>query len=302
MTAIPWCHHTFNGWIGCYKISPGCANCYASVDTFTRVQRSKGNELWGKNAARHITSDANWRKPLRWDNDAADTGERRRVFASSLCDVFEDRDDLHAPRLCLWKLILNTPNLDWLLLTKRPENVLPSLRKVHDLSRKNGLIDDCLGAWIDGSYPPDNVWLGVSVENQAEADRRIPILLSIPARVRFLSVEPLLGPVDLEPYLAPAWVAEPDPDGAGYDVPGIDWLIVGGESGPKARPFDLAWARSLQEQCAAAGVAYFMKQVGANACEEGHRLSLRDSHGGNLDELPADLRVRQFPDVRRETP
>lgn len=172
-TKIEWCDHTFNPWIGCTKVSPGCANCYAAVNTFTRAQRAHGRELWGPDAARHVTSEAKWREPIRWDAAAKAAGIRRRVFCASMADVFEDRPDLAEPRARLAYVIGKTPNLDWLLLTKRPENIAR--------------------LWITDVVPP-NVWLGTTVEDQERADERIPHLLAVPAAVRFLSVEPLLSP------------------------------------------------------------------------------------------------------------
>ncbi|HEY7770469.1 DUF5131 family protein [Longimicrobium sp.] len=191
-TKIEWCDHTFNPWIGCQRVSPGCVNCYAEhTNTYVRVQRAGGNELWGPKGARHVTSDANWRKPLAWNRLAAGNRTtawaldkvhvRPRVFCASLADVFEDRPDLVAPRARLFALIQATPELDWLLLTKRPENMVR-------LAQASG--------W-EGDWPA-NVWAGCTVEDQQRADERIAHLLAVPAAVRFLSCEPLLGPVDLK--------------------------------------------------------------------------------------------------------
>jgi protein gp37 len=178
--------YTFNPWIGCAKVSPACTNCYAEVETPARVSRAKGVELWGPKAARQVTSASNWRKPLAWNRAAAEAGQRRKVFCASLADVFEDRPDLHAPRQRLGELIAQTPNLDWLLLTKRPEN----------LDRL--IVADRL--W-DHDNPLSIVWLGVSVEDQRYAEERIPLLLGVPASVRFLSCEPLLEALDLRAWL-----------------------------------------------------------------------------------------------------
>lgn len=289
-TKIEWCHHTFNPWVGCAKVSPGCANCYAAVDTPARVARSGGVELWGKNADRQIKADSGWREPLAWDRAAAKAGERRRVFCLSQGDWLEDRWDLDAPRLRLLDLIDRTPNLDWLLLTKRPEQFKAVLLRA--VQRVPGDVDTydraiVLGTeWLLGR-PPANVWVGVSVEDQPRADERIPALLKIPAKVRFLSVEPLLGPVDLAPWLDR-----------------LDWVIVGGESGPKARPCNLAWIRSVVDQCKAAGVPCFVKQLGRRLMIDSTGGSRFDDHtyfkvadpkGGDPSEWPEDLRVRQFP-------
>jgi protein gp37 len=228
---IEWTDHTFNPWIGCTKVSDGCKFCYAEIDSPARISRAAGNELWGPNAGRKVKAESGWREPLAWDRAAAKAGERHRVFSASQSDVFEDRPDLIEPRARLFRLILATPNLDWLLLTKRPENIGGLWPVGHDLTGP-------------GAAEWPNIWLGTSVENQAMADQRIPDLLKIPAAVRFLSMEPLiedLGPIDLT---------------------GIDWVIVGGESGPKARPMHPDWARSIRDQCVAAGVPFFFKQWG----------------------------------------
>lgn len=282
-TAIAWCDHTFNGWVGCTKVSPGCANCYAEA-----LDRRVGGGLvdgtkrlrWGKGAPR--TRTKTWGDPVRWNARAAAAGRREKVFCASLADVF-DPEVAQSWRDDLWALIGQTPALDWLLLTKRPEGFRA--------------MKPAAGAW------PANVWLGVTVENQAEAERRIPLLLAQRAAVRFLSCEPLLGPVDLSHWLVD-WPE--DQDGAPYPGNGFDWCIIGGESGVSARPFDLAWARSLVGQCRAAGVAPFTKQLGARPCDTSalspHHpmaLRLRDRAGANLAEWPADLRVREFPEVRR---
>lgn len=248
---IEWTHHTFNPWIGCQKVGPGCDHCYAEAMMDARLGRVE----WGPHGARQRTSPANWRQPLKWDRDAAAAGERRRVFCASLADVFDNHPSILPEwREDLWELIGRTPNLDWMLLTKRPGNIA------------NMLPPD----WGDG-YP--NVWLGCTVVNQDEADRDIPKLLAVPARVRFLSMEPLLGPVDLtrwigtQPYIPGASTHE-DQDGherqdiGGGILDGLDLVIVGGESGPGARPMHPDWARSLRDQCQAAGVAFFFKQWG----------------------------------------
>ncbi|KWK75742.1 phage Gp37/Gp68 family protein [Burkholderia ubonensis] len=248
-TTIEWCDHTFNPWEGCQKVGPGCDHCYAE----TRNARFGGGTAinWGPGAPRRRTSPANWRKPLQWNRDGtfyAIHGRRQRVFCASLADVFDNAVD-PAWRRDLFALIAHTPNLDWLLLTKRIGNVAEMLR------------------WIDVDRLPDNVWLGATIVNQAEADRDIPKLLAVPARVRFLSMEPLLGPVDL---LASGDVlcrcggclemAATYPEHAGLQR--IDWVIVGGESGHGARPMHPAWATDLRDQCALAGVPFLFKQHG----------------------------------------
>lgn len=185
-------------------------------------------------------SENYWKQPYKWNKDAAKRGERQRVFCASMADVFEDHPQVVDARARLFNLILDTPNLDWLLLTKRPENIM----------------DMVPADWRNGF--PENVWIGTSVENQEQANKRIPALLDVPASVRFLSCEPLLSAVDLEEAGAiesagPAW--------AGYNSH-IDWVIAGGESGHGARPMYPQWARSLRDQCVDAGVAFFFKQWG----------------------------------------
>lgn len=222
-TAISWTDHTFNPWWGCQRVSPGCEHCYAEA-----FAKRVGSKVWGKAAPRRFFGDKHWAEPLRWNRAAEAAGQRRRVFCASMADVFEDRPDLNAPRARLFNLIDSTPWLDWQLLTKRPENVAHLVPEL----------------WRRGGWPP-NVWLGTTVEDQRRAEERIPRLLDHPAAVRFLSCEPLLGAVDL--------TREPTH---------IDWVIVGGESGPKHRPLDLGAARSLRDQCVSAGVPFFFKQVG----------------------------------------
>lgn len=221
-SGIEWTHHTFNPWIGCQKVSPACDACYAEA-----WDRRFGGERWGPKAARTRTSNANWRKPLQWNRRAAADGVRARVFCASLADVFDNHRSIQPEwRAALWSLIRSTPHLDWLLLTKRPQNIARFLPE----------------DWGRG-YP--NVWLGTTVENQTEADRRIWPLNNVPAKVRFLSMEPLLGPVDLS-----------------RQINLLHWVIAGGESGPNARPTSPEWVRWLRGQCQAAGVPFFFKQWG----------------------------------------
>lgn len=282
---IEWTHHTFNPWRGCTKVSAGCDNCYAEKMS-GRNPKTLG--VWGKHGTRVVASDAMWREPLKWNRAAEQAGERHRVFCASLADVFEGNETLPdytyhsivAARQRLFRLIVDTPHLDWLLLTKRPQNVEAVLKQAFpsfaglDVSRANPFID----AWLD------RVWLGTSVEDQKTADERIPELLKIPAKVRFLSMEPLLGPVDLSRWLVP-WNRAVDHSGAfpthilgprddgiypmdcdcGWSNENddhIDWVIVGGESGPKARPMHPDWVRSIRDQCQEAGVPFFFKQWG----------------------------------------
>ncbi|WP_186101845.1 phage Gp37/Gp68 family protein [Burkholderia gladioli] len=308
---IEWTDHTFNAWEGCQKVGPGCDHCYAEA----RNARFGGGTAvnWGPGAPRRRTSAANWRKPLTWNareffqcNDCGHRGfgrpyldvnpgtggvlgdghecevcrsrdiesVRMRVFCASLADVFDNAAPA-AWRRDLAALIEATPALDWLLLTKRIGNA---------------------AAMLVDMFPagaPDHVWLGATVVNQAEADRDVPKLLATPARVRFLSIEPMLGQVDIARWLDPTGVHCMDvcadtryvkagevetytADGesvplcpacgesaswTGYDD-GIDWVIAGGESGPAARPAHPDWFRSLRDQCAEASVPFLFKQWG----------------------------------------
>lgn len=266
-TNIEWCDHTFNPWEGCQKVGPGCDHCYAE----TRNARFNGGQAvnWGPGAPRRRTSDANWRKPMQWQAKAsefmAQHGRRQRVFCASLADVFDNQ----APeqwRVDLMQLIADTPDLDWLLLTKRIGNAHAMLNAA--LSH----LSHGLTAWDDVPWP--NVWIGATVVNQAEADRDIPKLLAVPARVRFLSMEPLRGQVNLRKLIIKA-AERPERGqppvsidalrgwfGGAGDPARIDWIIVGSESGPGARPMHPDWARSLRDQCQATDVPFLFKQWG----------------------------------------
>jgi len=248
-TGIAWTDHTFNPWWGCTKVSAGCTNCYA--DTFAK---RTGHDIWGPGKPRRTFGAKHWAEPLKWNATAEKAGVRAKVFCASMADVF----DAEAPAGeldRLWSLIRATPWLDWQLLTKRPERIAASLP----------------ADWGNG-YP--NVWLGTSVEDQRAAEARIPVLAAVPAHVRFLSCEPLLGPLDL----SGDWCLH---DGSDFEVRyEFQWIIVGGESGPHHRLMDKDWARSLRDWSAKAGVAFFYKQDGG----------LRPGHG----DLDGELR-QQFP-------
>jgi protein gp37 len=246
---IAWCHHTFNCWWGCDKVSEACKFCYA--ESFAK---RTGHDAWGPKADRRFFGDKHWAEPLAWNAAAEKAGERHRVFCSSMADVFEDRRDLDEHRARLWKLIEATPHLDWLLLTKRPE---------------------CMARLAPAAWAqawPTNVWAGTTIENQRRAEERILWLLSIPASVLFISAEPLLEVVNLRRIE----VVKPEPpNGPGVYVDAltghvagpdeimprkVSWVIGGLESGPGRRPCEVAWLQSLADQCAAAGAAYFVKQ------------------------------------------
>lgn len=333
-TEISWTDATFNGWIGCSKVHAGCTHCYA--ESFANRY---GKAKWGPAGTRAKTSDANWKLPLKWNKEAQAEGVRKRVFCSSLADVFEDWEDfvldhkgnvilqcdscanpddtLHRDTVAvferaekyyehgcgehmrhltlsdlrrdLFALIDKTPWLDWQLLTKRPENVLRM--------------------WPGGFRP--NVWLGTSVSDQATADEWVPRLLACKGLcpVLFLSAEPLIGPVDLAQSVMLRKIGDGQPG----------WVIVGGESGHGARPFDVAWARDLVQQCKAAGVPCFVKQLGAVVRDSdtsewpnpdrllspssslgwgdnGVRRYFKDKAAADMAAWHPDLCVRQFPE------
>ena len=219
---IEWTDHTFNPWWGCTKVSPACDHCYAEA-----WAKRVGLDIWSAGSPRRFLSDAYWRQPCRWNTAAEQSGRRARVFCASMADVFEWKRGLSPWRERLWRLIEETPSLDWLLLTKRPH-----------LVRR-------LAPW--GDDWPANVWLGTTVENQKWVDKRLPHLAANQAQVRFLSCEPLLGEIHLDDWLAPKEV---------------HWVIAGGESGPKARPSDPAWFAGVQEQCAIHDTPFHFKQWG----------------------------------------
>lgn len=248
-TGIQWCDHTFNPWMGCTKVSPACDNCYAEKLVTGRM----GLDVWGKDAERKETSLSYWHQPFAWDRAAERDGVRRRVFCGSLCDVMEDRPghlgaDLNRMRGDLWKVIESTPHLDWLLLTKRPQNFRRFL-PAH---------------WIESPRP--NVW-GMTTVESAKYLWRVCELLATPFAVRGLSCEPLLGPLDLSCVPWPEGWRHADDISDGIDPlrfnrARIDLVIDGGETGPGARPSHPDWFRGLRDQCVAAGVAYFHKQNG----------------------------------------
>jgi protein gp37 len=215
-SAITWTDHTFNPWWGCTKVSPGCTNCYAAA-----FDKRVGGDHWKPDGARRFFGEKHWREPLKWNAAAAKAGVRAHVFCASMADVGEDRDDLAAERNRLPALVDATPHLDWLFLTKRPEN-LPRLMP-----------------WIASRR---NVWVGATVENAAHA-WRADELRKVDAAVRFISYEPALGPI-----------------ADAIDLTGIDWIVCGDESGARRRPAQVQWFRDLRDRCAREGVAFHFKQ------------------------------------------
>lgn len=259
-TAIEWCDATFNPWWGCTKVSPACDHCYAERDAH---RYAPGRVLWGAHSERRTFGDAHWEAPRRWARTMpAKLGRRPRVFCASMADVF-DKQGPAGERERLFELIRVTPELDWLLLTKRPQNIVRMVRSEGSIAG-NGT-----------RYLPDNAWLGTTVEDQERANINVPALLrcraELGARVLFLSIEPMLGPVDLTSIRIPlagasystcnVLISKSSLD-RGAPRSSIDWVICGGESGPHARPMHPDWPRSLRDQCAAAGVPFLMKQWG----------------------------------------
>lgn len=308
-TKIQWAHYTFNPWIGCAKARPftmrpdkmhrGCANCYAEKD----MDQRRGRVKWGENGTRSMTASQYWKSPHSWDRKAALCGERHRVFCASLGDVFEDWNgpmvdhksrqlftingedfftEAEYPecrsatmgdvRKRLFEVIDSTPHLDWMLLTKRPENI----RRMWPDSRKR-----------------NNVWLGTSVSDQATADEVVPRLQACRdlSPALFLSAEPLLDAIDLSEAVEGSQA--------------VDLVILGGESGPDARPCAIEWIEHGVNQCQEADVAAFVKQLGANPkyWDDGvfpgnggwAPLKLDHKKGGDMDEWPERLRIRELP-------
>ena len=315
VTKIQWCDHTFNPWRGCAHAElvkghphPGCLNCYAEAMSH-RNPASLGK--WGDFGTR---SDQ-WKQPLKWNAKAKETGERKRVFCASLADVFEgwhgpvhdhlgnvwcrppsiyenQRENWNSCDLETWqadhqgwhlvtlgdvrqelfRLIDSTPMLDWILLTKRPEYI-----------QRFWPGEDIEDSALENYRLRENAWLVTSVSDQASANGLIPSLLDHRhlSPVLGISAEPLIGPINLRPFLKK-----------------LDWVIVGGESGPKARPCNLQWIRDIVKQCRDYSVPVFVKQLGSNVgyeSEHAFPFETKDPKGGDPDEWPEDLRVREFP-------
>lgn len=291
-TAISWCDSTFNPWWGCQKVSPACDHCYAERDA---KRFAAGRVLWGVGSERRTFGDKHWQAPLNWAKTMpAKLGRRPRVFCASMGDWL----DIDAPLdefVRLLDTIRRTPELDWLLLSKRIGNfekrLAAALARVVETEGSDSPLAASVAAWRDGAAP-EHVWVGATVVNQEEADRDVPKLLAVPAVKRFLSIEPMLGPVDLTRIKLPLrgesfetanvlWRKDSLQRGAARES--IDWIIAGGESGSHARPMHPDWVRSLRDQCAAAGVPFHLKQI----TERGHPLP--------MERWPDDLRVQEFP-------
>jgi protein gp37 len=297
---ISWTNHTFNPWWGCSEVpaDPGCAHCYA------REFAKRGGLAWGDKATRRMFGEAHWHEPLRWNKTVAKRGNRReRVFVGSMCDVFEDRPELDAVRARLWHLIAQCSNLEWLLLTKRPENAARMVPQ----------------AWSEGW--PVNVWFGATASNKAILNARVPLVRAIPAAVRFLSCEPLLEELDFD-------------HGWFFGAHKIDWVIFGGESGSTARQCHSGWIEQAVRTLAGSGgtdhgwgVDVFVKQMGQNFTVFDHdvsawlahpatavvgdgpltrsggliaytkRIKLGDLSGRDPEQWPEKLRLQMYPGV-----
>lgn len=289
---IEWTDNTANFWWGCFKVSPGCTNCYADT-----LANRWGKSIWGpaKTTDRELKKGV-WAELPKWNERAKASGKRERVFVMSMGDFFEDHPQVTEWRDKALALIQECKHLDFQVLTKRPENVVSMIECANSHSFSDAEM------WF---YANPHVWIGTSVEDQEQADKRIPELLRIPAAVRFLSMEPLLGPVDLRGQEATErgltighdWLTgeewqhsdifgggkdiwKYDPEFDEYGDARIHWVIVGGESGHGKRPFNPDWARAIRDQCAAAGVPFFMKQW------------------DKVKPIPDDLMIREFPVVQ----
>lgn len=292
---IEWLHRpgkasrTYNPINGCTRISPGCINCYAEqmASRFSDAgqfyaglaARTKSGPRWSGNVR---LEEAKITEPLKWRQPAT-------VFPSMSDWFHEDVPDKWLDLLfAVWS---QCPQHTLLLLTKRAKRMYEYFSNPdrEDAIDEAGQTFGWCHANVHRRWPLPNVELGVSAENQQYADERIPWLLKTPAGLRFVSYEPALGGIDIYQYLG----GNRNPIGPAYGGKGLDWVIVGGESGPSARPFEIDWARSIVKQCANAGVSCFVKQLGARPIPVSYQV--KDKKGGNPDEWPVDLRVRQFP-------
>lgn len=254
-TGISWTYYTFNPWWGCVPVSEECDHCYAR-----RLAHRLGYNLFNGNGLRRSFPDKHWDLPHTWNRKAQKENRRLKVFCGSMCDVFEDHPGLMMHRARLWELIESTSYLDWMLLTKRPENAL------------NMVPPGWSFLW------PQNIWFGFTAGNQKRLLERYPHAVKIPTLIHFISMEPLLGPIDFYGISQPFW--------NGVFCKGIDWVVVGGESGPGARPTHPGWVRSIIQQCQSANVPVHVKQIHING-----------KASKNPEEWPEDLRIRELPRV-----
>jgi len=269
-TSIAYADSTWSPWVGCSHESPACSHCYAEAQN--KFRKWNGG-TWGPGTPRKVTAHASWRNPIRWNHEAAlgvcgKDGQHWIVFVGDHCDIFDEEGPTDVRRE-MWELIRATPHLTWLMLTKRPQH---------------------FSQYLPADWGPgyENVWLGVTAENRHHAHQRLAILRNTPAKLRFASFEPLLE--DLHDL----------------NLDGIDWAIVGGESGGKARPFDLAWAHTIKAMCKESSTKFFFKQTGANPFEDGNEFKIthkkpcgkRDVSGTYIGNFPIDLQVQSWPSMR----
>lgn len=317
-TDISWCDATFNPWWGCTKVSPACDNCYAERDS---KRFAGGRVLWGVGAERRTFGDAHWQAPLAWAKRAFEQCNtcgwrgrhihlkhvdgrhycpscggpdwqpaRQRVFCASMGDWL-DLDPPIDEFVRLMETVRVTPELDWLLLSKRIGNLRKRLEEALARVVETEGSDSQLAQWLESwmlCTPPTNVWLGATVIDQEEFDRDVPKLILAPARVRFVSIEPMLGRIDLGLM---RYTTTRERFGNGLMLQtrrrAIDWVIAGGESGPHARPLHPEWPRDLRDQCAEAGVPFHFKQWGEWAATS--------SRAASLSALPGNLCRVQSP-------
>lgn len=259
-TAISWAESTFNIAWGCEKVSVGCKNCYAE-ELSDRMYRPS-EDVWGKNKHRRTFGEAYWNKLRKWNNQAEKEGLRSKIFCCSMCDVFEDHPTLDQERKKLWSAISQYKNLDFLLLTKRPENISrmlpqPWLRSFEDRQ----------------VLTPDNIWLGTSVEDD-RVSHRIEVLCRTVAIVNFISYEPALGPLDH------------------VNLCDVNWVIYGGESGPSFRADKTQWARDMRKKCDDENRPFFYKQGSHRYTEVKVTLD-----GETVQELPLNRRGEWHPKI-----
>ena len=312
-THIQWTEETWNPVVGCSKVSEGCRNCYA-IRGAHRLAGNPNPKIRSVYEGLTVIQNGapNWTGTVRLIPERLEEPLRRRkpttYFVNSMSDLFHESLPDEAIDQVFAVMAL-CPQHTFQVLTKRAKRMRGWFAKPKQPGWvwRQGYVQaaakrlDPTYVMQDRDWPLPHVWLGVSVEDQATADERIPVLLQTPAAVRFVSYEPALGPVEFRPWLRGRGLFPPGKD----TLPALDWLIIGGESGPGARPFDIAWVRSVIAQCRAAGVAVFCKQLGADPREEFHRegrynclhLHLKDPKGGDPSEWPEDLRVREMPQV-----
>lgn len=282
---IEWTEATWNPIAGCNRVSPGCLNCYA--ERMARRLQAMGKKKYQGT----VDKNGRWTGRINFNPDALNAPLKRKkpttYFVNSMSDLFHENITLEQ-QTDIFEVIARAHWHTFQVLTKRPEQAVTRWRDI-----ATGVAYRLGEQKTPGFWPLKNIWFGISVENQQTADKRIPELLKIPAKIRFLSCEPLLEPIDLEDLAYEA----AGPEWAGYN-PLVDWVIIGGESGPRARPFDLAWAESIVAQCAAAGIPVFVKQLGSkpidglNGQKSGYPVT---GKGGDMAEWPKALRVREYP-------